>query len=89
MGQAGEERNLKKFPICLMFQDEARFGRMSDPRACWAPKGYRPLIKSSLVREYKYIFGAVAPKTGHFDYMVADNMKTDNMSLFLKQVSIM
>jgi hypothetical protein len=70
-----------------MFQDEARFGRMSDPRSCRAPKGYRPVVKSALVREYKYIFGAVAPKTGCFVYMVAEDMKTDNMSLFLAQVS--
>jgi transposase len=86
MDQATEKMNLKGKPLCLMFQDEARFGRLSDPRACWAPKGYRPTVKSALVRDYKYVFGAVAPKTGHFDYMVAENMKTENMSLFLNQV---
>jgi transposase len=77
----------KNKPIYLMFQDEARFGRLSDPRSCWAPSPSRPLIKLSLIREYKYIFGAVCPKTGHIDYMFADNMRTDNISLFLNQVS--
>ena len=29
-------------PIKLLFQDEGRFGRISDPAHCWAPKGIRP-----------------------------------------------
>jgi transposase len=70
-----------------MFQDEARFGRLSEPRACWAHQELRPIIKSALIREYNYVFGAVAPKTGSCDFMIADNMKTENMSLFLRQVS--
>ena len=31
---------------------EARFGRISDPRCCWAPKGTRPAVPLQLVREY-------------------------------------
>ena len=27
-----------------MFEDEARFGRISDPRRCWAPAGMRPEV---------------------------------------------
>jgi transposase len=69
-----------------MFQDEARFGRMSDPRACWVPAPLRPVVKTALVREYNYVFGAVCPQTGCIDYMVAENMKTENMSRFLKMV---
>ena len=30
-------KNENRLPVPLMFQDEARFGRMSDPRSCWAP----------------------------------------------------
>jgi len=26
-----------QLPLRLMFQDEASFGRISDPRSCWAP----------------------------------------------------
>jgi transposase InsO family protein len=29
-------------PIRVMFQDEARFGRISDTRRCWCPKPVRP-----------------------------------------------
>jgi transposase len=86
MGKAAL-KNKRNLPVCLMFQDEARFGRMSDPRRCWAPLGTRPKVISALVREYSYIFGAICPKTGHFDYMKAPDMKTPNMSLFLRQVS--
>ncbi|MDR1084535.1 MAG: hypothetical protein LBP22_06650 [Deltaproteobacteria bacterium] len=62
-------KNINKFPVCLMLQDEARFGRMSDPGRCWIPVPHRPKIMKALVREYIYIFGAVCPKTGHIDYM--------------------
>jgi transposase len=63
-------------------------GRLSDPRVCWCPKPLRPVIKSALVREYKYVFGAVCPKSGHIDYMLGDDMKTESMSKFLEQVSV-
>lgn len=81
------ERNKNNFPVYLMFQDEARFGRISDPKKCWAPAPYRPKVLQALVRQYNYVFGAVCPATGHLDYMKAPDMKTDKMSLFLKQVS--
>jgi transposase len=80
-------KNKRNYPIHLMFQDEARFGRMSDPRRCWAPNPLRPKVELALVRQYNYIFGAVCPATGGFDWMRATDMKTPNMSLFLKQVS--
>ena len=37
-------KNQKKLAVRLMFQDEARFGRMSDPRSCWAPAPLRPMV---------------------------------------------
>jgi transposase len=80
-------KNTSNLPTMLMFQDEARFGRMSDPKACWAPAPLRPVVKLALVREYQYIFGATAPQEGRMDYMVAPNMKTENMTRFLRQVS--
>ena len=68
-------------------QDEDLFGRMSDPVRCWAPAPCRPAASAALVREYRHVFGSVCPKTGHLDYMSADNMKTDNMSAFLRRAS--
>jgi transposase len=70
-----------------MFQDEARFGRMSDPRACWAPAPHRPVVKLALVREFRYEYAAVSPWDGKLNYMAAENMNTDSMSGFLAQIS--
>ena len=80
-------KNDEKLPIRLMFQDEARFGRISDPRSCWAPAPLRPLINLALVREFRYEYAAVSPWDGHLDYMTAEKMNTENMTKFLDQVS--
>jgi hypothetical protein len=80
-------KNQKNFPIRLMFQDEARFGRMSDPRSCWAPAPMRPVVNLALIREFRYEYAAVSPWDGGLDYMTSEKMNTDNMSRFLDQVS--
>jgi transposase len=84
---AANQQNIDRLPIRLMFQDEARFGRMSDPRACWAPAPQRPVVNLALVREFRYEYAAVSPWDGCLDYMTAEKMNTENMSLFLAQVS--
>ena len=81
------ERNVENLPVDIVFQDEARFGRLSDPRRSWAPAPHRPVVMTCLVRQFNYVFGAVCPSTGQFDYMRAKDMKTPNMSKFLKRVS--
>jgi transposase len=80
-------KNYKNLEVLLMFQDEARFGRIIDPRSCWAKTPYRPVVNLALVREFKYAYAAVAPQTGRLDFMVAEKMNTENMTLFLRQVS--
>jgi hypothetical protein len=80
-------KNQNNQPVRLMFQDEARFGRMSDPRSCWAPAPLRPVVNLALVREFRYEYAAVSPWDGALDYMTAEQMNTNNMSLFLDQVS--
>jgi hypothetical protein len=47
----------------IMFVDEARFGRMNRPRACWAPPRLRPKVAAPLIREYIYLYGAVRTRT--------------------------
>lgn len=44
--------NEAQLPERVVFQDEARFGRLSDPRRCWAPAPLRPLVPVALVKEY-------------------------------------
>ncbi len=70
----------------LLFQDEARFGRMSDPSRCWAPRPFRPTVLKALVREFRYVYAALGPQEGTLDWMVADTMNTDLMGTFLGQV---
>lgn len=70
-----------------MFEDEARFGRLSDPRACWAPSPYRPTVGLALVREFRYEYAAVSPWDGGIDYMTSEKANGESMSRFLKQVS--
>jgi transposase len=80
-------KNQNKWPVRLMFQDEARFGRLSNPRSCWAPAPLRPMVNRAIIREFRYEYAAVSPWDGALDYMTAEQMNTDNMSHFLNQVS--
>jgi transposase len=70
-----------------MFQDEARFGRLSDPRRCWAPQGMRPQVSAQLVREFTYAFAAVSPHDGGLDTLVLPEVTAQTMSLFLAEVA--
>jgi hypothetical protein len=53
-------------PVRLLFQDEARFGRLSDHRRCWAPWPARPVVGQQVIREYVYGLVAVSPQDGKF-----------------------
>jgi transposase len=70
-----------------MFQDEGRFGRICDPRNCWAPGGVRPDAPMQFVREYTYAFAAVSPLDGTLDSLILPEVNTHTMSLFLSEVS--
>jgi transposase len=70
-----------------MFQDEARFGRMSAPIPCWAPPGVRPVVGLTLVREFVYAYAAVSPQDGKLNTMVASRMNTETMNRFLAHVA--
>lgn len=76
----------KDKPLLLLFQDEARFGRMSDPARCWAPVPLRPTVGLALIREFRYFYAAIGPQGGTLHWMVTDKMNTDNMSAFLRLV---
>ena len=71
----------------LMFQDEARFGRMVRIRRCWSPAPARPVVPNGYEREFVYVYGAVSPMEGEMDWMICREMNTDRMSNFLAQVS--
>lgn len=73
--------------VWLMFQDEARFGRINDPRRCWAPRGCRPEVGMQIVREYTYALGAVSPQDGALDTLVLPVVTAEAMSIFLAEVA--
>jgi len=70
-----------------MFQDEARFGRISLPRRCWAPSGMRPLCGAQIIREYIYAYSAISPQDGAIDSLIAPWADVTVMEIFLKQVA--
>lgn len=73
--------------VRLIFQDEARFGRMVRIRRCWAPSPKRPTVCNGYVREFVYVYGAVSPIDGELDWMICREMNTEKMTEFLAQVS--
>ncbi len=74
-------------PVRLMFQDEARFGRMVRARRCWAPAPLRPVISNGYERQFAYVYGAVSPLQGQLDWRLCREMNTARMGEFLTQVS--
>jgi len=68
-------------------QDEARFGRITQPTRCWAPEDIRPCVPNQIVREAIYTFAAVAPQTGQMTSTILPTANTEMMNIFLKQVS--
>jgi putative transposase len=73
--------------IRLMFEDEAAFGRISDPSSCWAPGGIRPIVPNQRVREYMQLYGAVDPIDGEKFFLILPKCNTECMNIFLKQLS--
>lgn len=74
-------------PIKLLFKDEGRFGRISDPARCWAPKGIRPIVPAHIVREYTHFFSAVCPRDGQSCSLILPYADTDAMNIFLEECS--
>ncbi len=70
-----------------MFEDEAGFGRINKPKYCWCNNNIRPSVACHHIREYRYAFGSVDPLTGESFFLVLPNCNTENMNVFLKEVS--
>ena len=76
-----------KRPLRLMFQDEARFGRISDCRYCWAKFPLRPTVSAMLTHEYVYAYGVVSIQDGAFDSLVLPWVNSHCMALFLAEIA--
>ena len=70
-----------------MYQDEAGFGRISNPAACWVVGKMRPIIAGQHVREYQYAFGAIDPRDGEKFFIIAPTCNTAWINAFLKELS--
>ncbi len=70
-----------------MAEDEGRFGRISQPRRAWAPPGIRPRSPRQIVREYTYVYAAVAPAEGKMTSLILPRADTAMMNLFLEHVA--
>ena len=71
----------------IVFQDEARFGRMVRIRRCWAAAPLRPKVDNGYERQFVYVYGAVSPLQGELDWKICSKMNTERMNEFLAQVS--
>jgi len=71
-----------------MFMDEARFGRINRPVACWAPAKVRPTVDCQVVREYLYAYSAICPQDGGLISLVLPTMQTECFARFLEEVSV-
>jgi len=74
-------------PILQMAQDEGRFGRISVLKRAWAPPGIRPHSAQQMVREFLYVYAAVAPSEGTMTSLILPEASTAMMTLFLEHVS--
>jgi hypothetical protein len=70
-----------------MAEDEGCFGRVSIPRRAWAPPGMRPHPAREIVREYTYVYAAVAAAEGKMTSLILPSADTEMMGLFLEHVS--
>ena len=76
-----------KKPLRVMFQDEARFGRISDTRRCWCPRPIRPLTMAMVTQEYTYAYAAVSVREGALDTLILPHVNSGCMQIFLDEVS--
>lgn len=72
-------------PIKLWAEDEARFGRMNNPKRCWAPPRTRPIVQLQRIREFIYVFAATCPWTGETYSLILPLCDTNAMQLFLNK----
>lgn len=72
---------------CVLFEDEAGFGRISTLRACWAPAGMRPRVGYQQVREHHGAMLAVSPWEGRISALITSGgLDHEAMGKFLTEI---
>jgi len=54
----------------LIFQDEARFGLITDARRCWRHAPERPICPVTISRQAVYAYAAVSIGSGQVDSLI-------------------
>ncbi len=85
---AAIEAEIRGLRLSVRFEDEARFGRITNPASCWAPGGLRPIVPLQAIREYVYAYAAVAPKNGEIDSLILPDMYATTLQIFLNELSV-
>jgi transposase len=73
--------------VKIFFQDESRFGCMTQLAKCYAPKGMRPQVAKQMRRDYLYVYGAVCPWDGENFSLIYPNVNSITMESFLEHFS--
>lgn len=74
-------------PKKLFFQDESRFGLMTQTGRLWARKGRRPIMSYKQSREYLVLFASVCPSTGEMSTLIYSHMDSLAMNAHLRILS--
>ena len=71
----------------LFFQDEMRYGLISNYRRSWSPVGIRTIIDNQQRFSNRYLFSAVAPLTGESFHLIGLEENTSAMiALFFDEL---
>ncbi len=71
----------------LIFQDEARFGHVSDTRRYGCPKPIRSLCQAMITQQSVYAYAVVSVAHGELDTLVLPQVNSHCMQLFLNEVA--
>jgi transposase len=83
---AGAPKHLRP---CVLFADEAHFGRISTLRACWAPPDMRPIVRHQRVRQFCDALVAVDPWEGRLSaFVMTGGVDHEVMSWFLSETKL-
>ena len=77
----------KLFPLRLLFQDEARFGLISDARHCWCHAPERPICPVTISHKAVYAYAAVSIGSGQLDSLILPDVNTACMQIFLDEIA--
>ena len=78
-----EDKSITK-PIKVFFQDEMRYGLMSNYRRSWSKVGERTVIANQQEFANSYLYSAIDPITGdNFHLIGVDDVNSANTKIFL------